>query len=203
MQSLRCERGKLILKKKKRICFENTPHCIPYSWFFSSSMCGIIELRETFHWDTHWNVFDLVTLTIDLDLQTWPRYPSTWPTCRNSSPYICPFGHESGNRQTDTHTQTHRRCQNYYTQHVTDVGCKNIALEENANLVNSPSVHNDPHLIHHHIHQSYQFPHHKLAFPLHTESDHTSRTQVDTVYLWCFSVHLIHLGNQPTHQGKT
>ena len=44
-------------------------------------------------------------LTYDLDLQTWPRYPSTWPTYRNSSLYVCPFGRESGNRYT--HRQTH------------------------------------------------------------------------------------------------
>ena len=40
-------------------------------------------------------------LTYDLDLQTWPRYPSTWPPCQNSSAYVCPFGRES---ETDRHT---------------------------------------------------------------------------------------------------
>ena len=64
-----------------------------------------------------------MTLTYDLDLETWPRYPSTWPTYRNPSLYVCPFGRESGN--TQTHTQKHRRCQNYYTRQVTDVGCNN------------------------------------------------------------------------------
>ncbi len=67
-------------------------------------------------------------LTYDLDLQTWPRYPSTWPTYRNYSLYVCPFGRESGNTQTDTDRQTHRRCQNYYTRHVTDVGFENRIL---------------------------------------------------------------------------
>ncbi len=43
-------------------------------------------------------------LTYDIYLQTWPRYPSTSPTCQNSSLYVCQFGRESGNRQTDTHT---------------------------------------------------------------------------------------------------
>ncbi len=28
------------------------------------------------------------------------------PICRNSSPCVCPSGRESGNRQTDTDTQT-------------------------------------------------------------------------------------------------
>ncbi len=84
---------KLEWETKKRIPFENTPRrCIPIQ---SIS-------QETFHWNTHRNVCDLVTF--DLDLQTWPRYPSTWPTYWNSSPYVCPFGCESGNRQTDTHT---------------------------------------------------------------------------------------------------
>ena len=59
------------------------------------------------------------SLTYDLDLQTWLRYPSTWPTYRNSSLYVCPFSRESGN--TQTHTHTHKRCQNYYTRHVTYV----------------------------------------------------------------------------------
>ncbi len=56
--------------------------------------------------------FDLVTFTFDLDLWTWPRYPSTWPTRRISGLYVCPFIQESGN----THTHTHSRCQNYYTR---------------------------------------------------------------------------------------
>ena len=41
-------------------------------------------------------------LTYDLDLQTWPRYSSTWSPCQNSSLYVCPFGRESGNRHADT-----------------------------------------------------------------------------------------------------
>ncbi len=61
------------------------------------------------------------------DLQTWHRYSSTWSTCQNSSPYVYPFGSESGNRQTDRHT--HGQCQNYYTRHVTDVGCKEVKYE--------------------------------------------------------------------------
>ncbi len=45
-------------------------------------------------------------LTYDPDLRTWLRYFSTWPTCQNSGPYVCPFGRERGN--THTHRQTHR-----------------------------------------------------------------------------------------------
>ena len=42
-------------------------------------------------------------------------FPSTWPTCRKSCPYVCLFGSESGN----THTHSHSRCQNYYTYRST------------------------------------------------------------------------------------
>ncbi len=45
--------------------------------------------------------FDLVTLTFDLDLQTWPRYPSTWPTYQN----VCLSGRIwERDRHTDRHT---------------------------------------------------------------------------------------------------
>ncbi len=46
--------------------------------------------------------FDLVTLTYDHDLRTHPRYPPTWPICRNSSMYVCPFGCENCE---NTHSQ--------------------------------------------------------------------------------------------------
>ncbi len=39
--------------------------------------------------------------THDLDLQTWPRYPSTLSTCQKSRLYVCPFSSES---ETDRHT---------------------------------------------------------------------------------------------------
>ncbi len=42
-------------------------------------------------------------LTYDLDLQTWPRYHSTWPTYQNSRLHVCPFTAES---ETHTDTQT-------------------------------------------------------------------------------------------------
>ncbi len=61
-----------------------------------------------------------MTLTYDLDLQTWPIYPSTWPPCQNSTLYVCPLSRES-----ETVTQTHSRCKNYYTHYVRGVGCKN------------------------------------------------------------------------------
>ncbi len=50
-------------------------------------------------------------LTYDLDLRTWARYPSTWPTCQNAGLYVCPFGRES-----ETDRQNHTQCQNYYTR---------------------------------------------------------------------------------------
>ena len=63
-------------------------------------------------------------LTSDLDLWTWPRYPSTWHSSQNSTLYVCPFSRES---ETDGRTQTDRQCQNYYTRHVLDVGCNNFS----------------------------------------------------------------------------
>ncbi len=66
-------------------------------------------------------------LTYDIDLLTWPRYASTWPPCQNSSMYVRPSGEWDGRTHTDRHTQ--RRCQNYYTHHVRDVGCNNIISE--------------------------------------------------------------------------
>ncbi len=40
------------------------------SQFFGNSIHEIMDdLQEAFHRNTHWNVFDLVTLTFDLDLQ--------------------------------------------------------------------------------------------------------------------------------------
>ncbi len=63
-----------------------------------------------------------LTLTFDLDLQTWPRYPSTWPTHHKSGLYVSPFCCESGNRQThDVRTITP----------VADAGC---------NKLNKPSL---------------------------------------------------------------
>ncbi len=86
-----------------------------YSWVFQKVMVRLIE-QFLISWP--WS------LTYDLDLPTWPRYPSTWPPCKNSSLYVSSFGWDS---ETDRHTdtQTHTRCQNYYTHHVRDVGCKN------------------------------------------------------------------------------
>ncbi len=69
-----------------------------------------------FHRNAHGNAFDLVILTFDL-WQTSPKYPSTWPTCWISGLNVCPFGRESGNRQTYT------QCQNYYSRHIKYVGC--------------------------------------------------------------------------------
>ncbi len=96
-------------QKKTHICFENTPRRIPEILLWQVlNIASLLTFLTSWPWP----------LTYDLDLKTWPRYPSTWPPCQNSSPYVCPFGSESGNRHT------HRRCQNYYTQHVTDVGSK-------------------------------------------------------------------------------
>ncbi len=64
-------------------------------------------------------------LTYDLDLRAWPRYPSTWLLCQNSSLYVYLFGWDSKmDKQTDT------RCQNFYTHHARDVGCKNTDQDD-------------------------------------------------------------------------
>ncbi len=57
-----------------------------------------------------WTFSDHMTLTYDIHIQTWPRYSSTWLSCPNSGPYVCPF-----TQQRPTHRQTHTWCQNYYT----------------------------------------------------------------------------------------
>ena len=72
--------------------------------------------------------FDLVTLIFDL----WPWYTKLTKISfqLNYMPKfksLCPFGRESGNRRTGRQAgrQTHRRRQNYYNWHVTDIGCNN------------------------------------------------------------------------------
>ena len=67
-------------------------------------------------------------LTYDLDLWSWPRYSSTWPTYQKSGPYVCPFAREIGSRQT--HTQIDRQCQNY----VADAGCKKEIGKKTLNM---------------------------------------------------------------------
>ncbi len=100
--------------------FENTPRHI----------CSVIFLSH--RWSQQWSPRPIPLkcslkcfltqwpwpLIYDLDLQTWPRYLSTWPPCQKSSPSVCLFVRESGNRQT------HRQCQNSYTRHWG--GCKNV-----------------------------------------------------------------------------
>ena len=122
----------IFLRKNLRICaiiHVKKPHLLwkhPMSYSWVSSLAGpytrFSEVNGTFQWTflTSWPW----PLTYDLPIQLWPRYSSTWPTCQNSSLYVCPFGHESGNTQTDTYTN--RRCQNYYTQHVRNVGRNKI-----------------------------------------------------------------------------
>ncbi len=119
-------------KEKKHICFENTQHRSPtiHIWCriyhchprypktgsdladpTSSSWC-ILEVHEiplTCTVNRFWTWWPL-PWTYDLDLLTWPRYPSTWPPCQNSSLYVPSFFRDS---ETDTHT--HTQCQNYDT----------------------------------------------------------------------------------------
>ncbi len=49
----------------------------------------------------------LVTLTFDLDHQTWPRYGPGRPTCQISCLYVRRFSHESADRRTCTQKHRH------------------------------------------------------------------------------------------------
>ncbi len=81
-------------------------------------------------------------LTYDLDLWTWPRYPSTWRPCQISSLYVSPFSRESEtDGHTDTHTQTMPKL--LHPTRLRDVGCNKTGppwkwLE---NLENDSSCH--------------------------------------------------------------
>ena len=88
-------------------------------WDIPSLRCPLTHFLTSWPWP----------LTYDLDLWTRPRYPSTWPPCQNPSLYVRPFGQDSEtDRQTDTHTD--KRCQNYYTRHVSQTWGvkKNISI---------------------------------------------------------------------------
>ncbi len=104
-------------KIKKCIHFENTPGHIRTSCTPEFLPCPWTRLSEiNGHFLKSWPW----PLTYDLHLISWPRYTSTWPPCKNSSLYVILFGWYS-----ETDRQTHTHCQNYYTHHVRDVGCKN------------------------------------------------------------------------------
>ncbi len=110
----------LAMKLHQDYCW-HLHHCI----FITASINPSSIIRPKTH-VKHFLTWWPWPLTYDLDLWTWPRYPSIWPTYQKAGPYVLPFGRESGNTQTDrhTHTHTHRRCQNYYTPSLT-LGVKN------------------------------------------------------------------------------
>ncbi len=87
------------IHRKKHIRFENTPRCIPEFLLWWVHIQGSQKSMEcpNEHYLTSWPW----PVTYDLDIRFWPRYPPTWPACKNSSPYVCPFSRESDNRQTD------------------------------------------------------------------------------------------------------
>ena len=123
--------------KKKRICFENTPRRIPTShmpefhlWQVHRQLqvTRLSEVNGTSNWTflTSWPWH----LTYDLDLLTWPRYPSTWPPC-HSSLYVRLFTQES---ETDAHTQTDTHTHTDEVKTITpitsrDVGCNKYDLK--------------------------------------------------------------------------
>ncbi len=112
---------------KNASAFE-TPHVAVFlAVVLVNRFLGII-LQHTFHRDGHGNVFwpcdlDLwpMTLTYKLDLDILPLDLHAKFQVRMSVRLAVRVVTDT---QTDTHT--HRRCQNYYTRHVTDVGCKNM-----------------------------------------------------------------------------
>ena len=81
----------MVIDAKKTTYTLKTPHVVFLSFFFGPN--------EHF--------FALATLTFGLDLQTWPRCPSTGPSCQNSNLNVYPFGQESGNRHTERQTERH------------------------------------------------------------------------------------------------
>ena len=111
-------------------------HPVPYlysrflSCFLVISIDEVVnELHEPFHWKANEKVFwpcdNDIILTYDLDLQAWPRYSSTWFTCRNSGPYVCLLGQENGDTRSHTHKDTH----NVKTiTPVTCAGCYNFTI---------------------------------------------------------------------------
>ena len=57
----------------------------------------------------------------DLDLWTWPRYPSTCPACQNLCLFKCPFGLESetdGQTPTMSEPFTHSHCFSHHMCHL-------------------------------------------------------------------------------------
>ena len=71
-----------------------------YIFIASVFVAGFFMAGLFFTMKPHWSIhnqakeicetfFDLVSLTYDLDLRTWPRYPSTWLTYQRSDLYVC------------------------------------------------------------------------------------------------------------------
>ncbi len=80
------------------------PHCS--TWLASSHLqfqpLSIrLKYLKTFFWPG-----DLDLWPLTLTFETWPRYPSTWPTYQNSGLCVCPFKQESGNRHWHRHTMS-------------------------------------------------------------------------------------------------
>ncbi len=95
----------LSLKEKKNAYALGTPRVIALTVVFLHRLLALLYYDDT----SYKNIF--LTwwpwpLTYDLDLWSWARYSSTWPTCQNSSLYVCLFAVRAW--QTDTQMQTHR-----------------------------------------------------------------------------------------------
>ncbi len=70
-----------------------------------------------------------MTLTYELDLDILP------PDLQAKIQVLMSVRLADRVRRTHTHTQTDGRCQNYYTRHVRDVGCKNIFPYEGKQMI--------------------------------------------------------------------
>ena len=93
-----------------------------YSFFgFFFSRCIDRALSEI-NGMSQWTLFDLVTLTFDLI--------NILPLDLHTKIQVCMSVRTAGRvRRTRREPQTDRRCQNYYTHHVRDMGCNDIPNE--------------------------------------------------------------------------
>ncbi len=96
-----------------------------YSWVSSLAGPQVTGFSEV-NGMSQLTFFDLVTLTYILDLD---NLPLDFHVKIQVYMYVRSAGRV---RRTHTHTDSHtdRRCQNYYTHHVRDVGCNNSYLRK-------------------------------------------------------------------------
>ena len=94
-------------------------HPTPYCWV--SSLAGPYTRLSEVNGISHWIFLTSgpwpLTLTYELDLDILPLdHHAKIQVCMSVRSAVIVV----------THRHTHRRCQNYYTRHVRDVGCKHV-----------------------------------------------------------------------------